>query len=147
MRSLALSLSLSSSSVVLNLLTNSFQSIFPSPLVSTLFMIKSISLELRPRLSFLIAFLNSMEDMNPFPSSSNFLKMSSKLRLEDLTIWRSFSMISASHYTFEELIDTIVVRAPGFAWLTSLTVEKPEKAMFSKCDLKMYLSMLRYFPP
>jgi hypothetical protein len=47
-------------------------------------MIKSISLELRLRFSFLMAFLNSMEDMKPLPSSSNFLKMSSKLRLEDL---------------------------------------------------------------
>jgi len=56
-------------------------------------------------------------------------------------------MISASHYTFELFIDTIVVRAPGVACLTSLTVEFPEYEILSKCDLNMYLSMLRYFPP
>ena len=45
--------------------------------------------------------------MKPLPSSSNFLKASSKDKLEDLIICLSFSMMSASHWELDELTDTI----------------------------------------
>lgn len=64
--------------------------------------------------------------MKPLPSSSNFLKASSKDKLEDLIICLSFSMMSASHWELDELTDTMVVLAPGGADFTSHTLENPE---------------------
>ena len=148
MRSLALSLRRSSRLlVVLNLAMNSRQSILPSPVMSTRFMIRSMSRELSPKFSFLMEFLNSTSEIHPLPSSSNFLKMSSKVRLEDFIICLSFSMMSASHCAFEELTDTMVVfLSPTGAVFTFVTVELPVYLRASKCARKMYLSIVMNFP-
>lgn len=95
--SLALSFSLSSNSDVLNLPQNSCQSIFPSWFVSILVSTLSISLLVRPKLSFLMAFLNSYYEMDPSWLVSYYANICCKLRLDDLMIYLSFSIISVSH--------------------------------------------------
>ena len=148
MRSFARSFSLSSSWLTLNYPMNSFQSICPSPFMSTRFITRSISRELSPKFSFLIAFLNSLDEIHPLPSSSNFLKMSSIVRLEDFIICLNFSMMSASHCTFEEFTDTMVVvfLSPTGTVFTLVTVELPVYLRPSKCALNMYLSMVTNLP-
>ena len=82
---------------VLNLEMNSYQSILPSELESIRAINWSISRDEIPRFSFRRAFLNSTREIVPLPSSSNSLKMSSKLFGDVLMIYRSFSKMFVFH--------------------------------------------------
>lgn len=85
----------------------------------------SISLEVKPKLSFLMACLNSISEIVPFPSESNSRNIWSREDALDLMIYLIFSKISTSQVELDELCDTIVVLAPGGAVLMFLTVELP----------------------
>lgn len=87
---------LESNELSLNLAENSYQSILPSPLLSIYFKTSSISRDVIPKLSFLMALRNSTCVINPLPSSSKSLKISRSdlVDVAMMTLRRSITLFS-----------------------------------------------------